>query len=53
MSQELNKLLENPLIAQTKLDYIKSEFIDFTSVAEEWKEKDRIIKSKFKIAKCS
>jgi hypothetical protein len=39
MSQELNKLLENPLIAQTKLDYIKSEFIDFTSVAEEWKEK--------------
>jgi hypothetical protein len=39
MSQELNKLLENPLIAQTKLDYIKSEFIDFTSVAEEWKDK--------------
>jgi hypothetical protein len=39
MSQELNKLLENPSIAQTKLDYIKSEFIDFTSVAEEWKEK--------------
>jgi hypothetical protein len=39
MSQELNKLLENPSIAQTKLDYIKSEFIDFTSIAEEWKDK--------------
>jgi hypothetical protein len=39
MSQELNKLLENPSIAQTKLDYIKSEFVDFTSIAEEWKEK--------------
>lgn len=39
MSQELEKILENPLIAKSKIDYIKDEFFEFENVASEWNEK--------------
>lgn len=39
MSQEVTKIIESGLIEKSKSDYIISKFQDYTSIAEEWKEK--------------